>query len=934
MPLGFLNPRHQQLLKNTALSIELNQWDPGHDGNEEENDLGSNGDERGSTAPSPSGSGRDQKVGSDNASNNAGDDEEDVSSPPLTLTVHSYSSTGQEIQHETVRELSPSPDSKSVDSSRRTSMNFADVVSEVLKWKVMKTRVKDGADTQHIINAVMQLKPYHTATNRRLSPKGSSNSAGRHKKAKKRLRASKWATARAALKSTSGGFDRVPNSWLEEAKGRKAESETEKGSASPRLNSPHLSSPRKGSAHSSQRNSPSSPRRNSPRLSDAPAPALRHSPKASVKKRVSIVENKPKDQDRWLALTGAQKKQIRGLERTEHEVIDGANDSGTSVRDEDVLEYAETILHIDVVRERELIQVARRALFSPLPPDWGVCLKFGGLYYVNLRDGRCSFQDPGDEYYLRQTAFERRRLLTQHLRANIASHDGVVEVADLSGRNLDDDAVSCIGPICGPHVRYLNLAYNRFTDIGLERVCQTLSMSVCLVSLDISDNPYISSMSADILSMLLLSTNSLQHLRVSNCGWGEFEAQRLCEGLRGNSSLTALDLSSNRIGLAGVGALRTVLDSCALKSLNLSGNEVAETALGPMGVPYDHMAFEAFERRFQNLSIHDHDDHFDSAPMDPSSPPVEMDADDEALVDGDIDADVEAGQADAVMSESDRKVKRGSKSKRPAPILVNSTAAEPPSNALRHPALSIDVSAPSSGLVPNADSPIVKIDHLQAHHLWYGLQEVSTPLPQDNPYDVISKPFIKKDKSLKKKEQRLKRLVGSSRHLDAHNEEEDQSILNSLSAGRISEGKESAGRGSEGKESPMEEMPSLTTQISIEPPTTPSPQKGPTLAQAEIVARHIKKPKFKRITTPDDPKRASLGVDSPLDRSLSLSPSSLSVYSNSSMYSGGSGSEAPSPSGSADTRRKLRKQRQKRYREKLQHYRKQSSVCIILFCAF
>jgi Ran GTPase-activating protein (RanGAP) involved in mRNA processing and transport len=164
---------------------------------------------------------------------------------------------------------------------------------------------------------------------------------------------------------------------------------------------------------------------------------------------------------------------------------------------------------------------------------------------------------------------------------------------DLHRKKIDDVGAECLVDLLkqSPNLQYLNLAENELTDVGCERLINTILESnkklhtlilssneigasgaesiskliakhPALTALDISCNTNIRSFGTESLARSLEYTSRLKSLNLSWLDMGDFGAGYIAEGLEVNRSLTALDLSSNEITDQGARNIGHSIQKC------------------------------------------------------------------------------------------------------------------------------------------------------------------------------------------------------------------------------------------------------------------------------------------------------------------------------------------------------------------------------------
>lgn len=76
----------------------------------------------------------------------------------------------------------------------------------------------------------------------------------------------------------------------------------------------------------------------------------------------------------------------------------------------DILDYAKWI-GMDIVKDKDLLWIAEKALTTPLPEYWKPCLSKGTnkLYYLNFATGKISWDHPIDIHSKQLYEAERRK---------------------------------------------------------------------------------------------------------------------------------------------------------------------------------------------------------------------------------------------------------------------------------------------------------------------------------------------------------------------------------------------------------------------------------------------------------------------------------------------------------------------------------------------
>lgn len=145
----------------------------------------------------------------------------------------------------------------------------------------------------------------------------------------------------------------------------------------------------------------------------------------------------------------------------------------------------------------------------------------------------------------------------------------------LSNCNLiDNDIIDLSYSISlNKSIQYLDISSNIISFEGFKSLCSAISRNTSLHTLKLNFISILQEYSVFIGNMLK-SNNTLKELYCSNCGIDEISIERICEGLKMNSSLKLLFLPLNQIGAKGAKILAHSIRN--IEILNLERNNISD----------------------------------------------------------------------------------------------------------------------------------------------------------------------------------------------------------------------------------------------------------------------------------------------------------------------------------------------------------------------
>jgi Ran GTPase-activating protein (RanGAP) involved in mRNA processing and transport/CRISPR/Cas system-associated exonuclease Cas4 (RecB family) len=152
---------------------------------------------------------------------------------------------------------------------------------------------------------------------------------------------------------------------------------------------------------------------------------------------------------------------------------------------------------------------------------------------------------------------------------------------DLSGNNIRDVGASSVAGLLlvQTQMESLVLACNDIGPTGGETLFRAVASNNTVRILELGSNSginrnHIGPRCGPALQSLLQNNSCLQALGLSGNGLGAGPMTHIHDGLRRNTSLRTLDLSSNNIGNDGCAVLVQAFESCGLSHVNLARNKI------------------------------------------------------------------------------------------------------------------------------------------------------------------------------------------------------------------------------------------------------------------------------------------------------------------------------------------------------------------------
>ena len=110
---------------------------------------------------------------------------------------------------------------------------------------------------------------------------------------------------------------------------------------------------------------------------------------------------------------------ISETDKTDGQIILEEN-SNFQPTENEVLEYAESVLNLQQHEIPDLLWLAEEGIKAPLPAGWKpVQTDDGQLYYFNFKNGESSWDHPCDEFYKKKLVTERQKLKDSKKKSNL-----------------------------------------------------------------------------------------------------------------------------------------------------------------------------------------------------------------------------------------------------------------------------------------------------------------------------------------------------------------------------------------------------------------------------------------------------------------------------------------------------------------------------------
>jgi len=186
----------------------------------------------------------------------------------------------------------------------------------------------------------------------------------------------------------------------------------------------------------------------------------------------------------------------------------------------------------------------------------------------------------GQHFVLRENALGAR---TAEAVARVLASNETFTVVDLSGNRIKDEGARALASLLTANdmIVHLGLRSNDIGPDGIVALCDALRGNVTLTSLDLGgirgiNRNHVGGRGAEALGNLLATNAVLHSLDVSSNGLGLEGCGLVAAGLQQNHALRRLYLASNNIGPDGCRLLASVVQDCRLELLDLRRNSIGD----------------------------------------------------------------------------------------------------------------------------------------------------------------------------------------------------------------------------------------------------------------------------------------------------------------------------------------------------------------------